>query len=416
MANSILTPTEITRECLRVLHQKANFIGAVNRQYDNRFAQSGAKIGTSLNIRMPPKYTTTTGASLSAQDYVDRSTPLTVSSQIHVDVSFTTLEMTMQLDEFSDRFIKPAMAQLAATIESNVLTAAYKVVPEVVGTTNAALTYKEAQSARARLSEKLAPPDMRTLLLNPTDVVEFNDATKGLFQPVQNLSGQFREGMLGRTGGFDVFENTLLPTHATGSAIGASAVTTGATLGVTTTANSWSSQTTLSVTGATSASAFAVGDVITLSGVYDVHPESKTKLNRLKNFVVQTAVTLTTAATNYAVVVWPALITGSGNAYQNASLSGVSDTSGLTVTRILGASATYNQSLAFHQDAFVFATADLIDVSQYGAWGAREVMDGISMRIAQQYAIGTDTVPCRIDVLYGFAPLYPELAVRLMHA
>jgi len=415
MANSILTPTMITRESLRVLHQKCNFIGNVNRQYDDKFAQSGAKIGNSVNVRMPSKYSVRTGATLSAQDHVERSTPLTVSSQYGVDVSFTSVELTMDLDNFSQRIIEPAMAQLAAKIESACLTDAYKLVNNYTNaTTNAVMTYKNFQQGGAKITNQLGPLSNRAAILSPDSIVEFNDATKGLFHSSQNIAEQYREGMMGRTGGFDIYENTLSPAHTNGSMAG-SPLTNGTTLGTSATTNTWSSQTDLSIDGATSTTNVKAGDIITLSGVYEVHPETKVNTGKLKTFVVQSDVTLTTAATAYTVTVKPGLIYGSGNAYQNCALSGVSDTDGLTVTRAGAASTAFGQDLQFHQDAFVFATADLEDVSQYGAWGARESMDGISMRVARQYAISSDTVPCRIDVLFGFAGLYPELANRHMY-
>jgi hypothetical protein len=411
MANSILTPTAITREALRVLHQKLNFTGNVNRQYDSSFAQSGAKIGASLNIRMPSKYSVRTGASLSAQDHVERSTPLTVSSQYGVDVSFTTVELTMQLDDFSRRIIEPAMAQLAAKIESDCLTAAYKLVPNYVNaTTNAKMTYAYFQGAGAKLARELSPLSNRVALLNPASKVEFLDATKSLFNAQDNLARQFREGLMGRTGGFDIYENTLLPSHTTGTLAGSSVVT--GEPATTTTANSWVSQTTLSVTGGTSTTTLKAGDIITISYMYAAHPESKANTGRLKTFVVQSDVTMTTAANAYAVTVKPGIMYGSGNGYQNVVLSGATVASGAAVSLVGAVGTAFAQDLFFHEDAFVFATADLEDVSRYGAWGARQSMDGISMRIARQYAIGTDTVPCRIDVLAGFAGLYPELAVR----
>lgn len=415
MANSILTPTMITRKALDVLHQKCNFIGNVNTQYDDRFAQTGAKIGTSLNIRMPSKYSVRTGATLSAQDHIERSTPLQVTSQYGVDVSFTSVELTMSLDDFSDRIIEPAMAQLAAKLEGDSFAAAYKLVNNYTNaTTDGLLTYKRFQQGGANITNQLGPLSQRTACLSPDSQVEFNDAVKGLFQSQENIRRQYREGMMGRTGGFDVYENTLVPTHTTGSLAG-TPVTNGTALGTATTANAWVSQTALSIDGATSTTTLKAGDIITLSGVYDVHPETKTTRGKLKTFAVQADVTLTTAATAYTVTVQPGLIYGSGNAYQNCALSGVSDTDGLTVTRVGAASSSFGQDLQFHRDAFVFATADLEDVSRYGAWGARAQKDGISMRIARQYAIGSDTVPCRIDVLWGFAGLYPELANRHMY-
>jgi hypothetical protein len=394
-----------------VLHSQLNFIGNVNRQYDSRFAQSGAKIGQTLNIRMPSKYTVRTGANLSAQDHVERSTPLSVSSQYGVDVSFSTVELTMNLDDFSKRILRPAMAQLAAKIEGDCLSDAYKLVANYTNaTTNAKMTYAYMQTGGAILTRQLAPPTGRTTLLNPASRVEFSDAVKGLFQASTNIAEQYREGMVGRTAGFDVYESTLIPSHTTGTLAGSPVIT--GEPATTTTSNSWVSQTTISVTGATAGTTVRAGDIVTISTLYDVHPETKTNIGVLKRFVVQSAVTLTTATSAYAVTIKPGIMYGAGNAYQNVSLSGATVMSGAAVSLVGAVNTAFAQDLQFHEDAFVFATADLEDVAKYGAWGARDTMDGISMRIARQYAISTDTVPCRIDVLFGFAGLYPELAAR----
>ena len=410
--NTLLTITQITREMLRVLHQKLNFVGNVNRQYDDQFARRGAKIGQTLNVRMPAKYTVRTGATLSPQDYTERSTPLTVDSQYGVDVSFTTVERTMSLDDFSKRVVDPAMAQLAARIEGDCLSDAYKLVANYTNaTTNTLLNYRYFTQGRQKITEQLGPLANRSACLSPPSVTEFLDTTKGLFHAATNIERQYREGVLGRTGGFDVYENTLLPAHTAGTLAG-TPLTTGAALGVsTTTANTWASQTSITVDGATTTTTLKAGDIITLDGLYAVHPETKVNTGKLKTFVVQSDVTMGTIAT---FGVRPALIYGSGNAYQNCALSGVSDTDGLTVTRIGAAGAAFGQDLFFHEDAFVFATADLEDVGPYGTQCAREQMDGISMRLTQQYAISSDTVPCRVDILFGFDGLYPELAARHM--
>jgi hypothetical protein len=416
-SNTILTPTMITREALRVLHQKSNFLGACNRQYDSQFARSGAKIGTSLNVRMPAKFTTRTNATLAAQNYVERSTPLTVSSQYGVDVSFTTVDLTMSMDDFSKRFIDPAMAQLAATIESAAMTQAYKLINNYTGTTSTSLTYLTFAQGGQKITENLGPQSPRTAVLNPLSRVNFSDAVKGLFQDSQNIKEAYREGTMGRTGGFNCFENTLNPTHTMGTLAG-TVLTDGAALGTSTTATEWVSQTVMQIDGATSLTTLKAGDIITFgtvaAGLVACQPESKTSYGRLMPFVVQSDVTFTTLADDYSVTVKPGVMYGVGNAYQNCILT-KADTDGMTVTLFGAASSVVGQNFQFHEDAFVFATADLEDVSQYGAWGARESLDGISMRIARQYAIASDTVPCRIDVLWGFAGLYPELAVRNIH-
>lgn len=418
MSNTILTPTMITREALRVLHQKLNFLTNCNTQYDPQFAKSGAKIGTTLNVRLPAKFTTRTTATASYQDHYERSTPLVVASQYGVDVSFTSVELTMQLDDFSKRIINPAMSVLAAKMESDALVAAKKLIPNYTGTTSTDMTYLAFQQNGQKMTEALTPIDNdRNGCLSPRSRVNFQDAVKGLFQDSGSIAEAYKEGKMGRTGGFDVYENTLVPTHTIGSLAG-SPVTTGTALGTSTTANVWVSQTDMSVTGATSATTIKAGDILTFgtvaAGLVNCHPETKTSYGALKTYVVQSDVTLTTAATTYTVTVKPGVIYGSGNAYQNCILTN-SDTSNMTVTNWGAASTNVGQSFFFHKDAFAFVTADLEDVRQYGAWGARDVMDGISMRIGKQWDIANDRFPCRIDVLWGFADLYASAGWASRH-
>src|SRR6476620_11358945 len=121
MANSLLTPTAVTREALRILHQKLNFVGSITRDYDDSFAKKGAKIGDLLKIRLPNQYTVRSGATLSTQDTSETSTTLQVATQKGVDLNFTSVDLTLSLDDFSKRILNPAMAVLAAAIESDAL-------------------------------------------------------------------------------------------------------------------------------------------------------------------------------------------------------------------------------------------------------------------------------------------------------
>jgi hypothetical protein len=415
MPNTLLTPTVITREGLRILHGKLGFIGSVNKQYDNRFAQSGAKIGNLLNVRMPPKYTVRTSAAASFQDHVERSTPIYCSTQIGLDVSFTSAELTLSLDDFSDRVLKPAMSVLAARIESDCLNVAYKLVPNYVGTTSTQVDFKQTQKAGALLTDFLAPPDSRTALLNTNSRVEFVDAVKGLFQSSSDIARQYREGTLGRTGGFDFTESTFIPSHTRGSLAG-SPQTTGANLGVSATTNTWAATATIDIDGATSGTTIRAGDIVTFrgagaTGVYEVHDETKQNTGRLKNFVVQADATVVTAGT-VTVTVAPAPMYGVGNAFQNCTLSGVSNFDNMTPAVFGVASTAYSQDLYYHKDAFAFVSADLVLPDSVN-WKAREVMDGISMRVLKSYDNTNDREMVRFDVLYGFGGLYPaEYAVR----
>lgn len=395
MANTILTPTAVTREALRILHQKLNFIGNINKQYDDSFAKTGAKIGDTLKIRLPNQYVVRTGATLVAQDTVETSTSLQVATQKGVDLNFTSVDLTLSLDDFSSRILEPAMAVLAANIEADALSMSLDVYNNVnnIGST---LTMNKLMTGRKVLNDNLAPmDDNRTALLNTQDNVDLVDALKGLFQDSSSISKQYKEGMMGRTAGFDFYENTLVPTQTTGTALSATTYTVNG-----------AGQTGSGVIIATGATTFKRGDIITFAGCNRVHPETKVDTGALQPFVV----TADYAGGAGTIAISPAIVSAATGA-QNVTAS---PTNGGAVTKVGGASAIYRPSMVFHRDAFTFATADLI-LPKGVDFAAREVMDGISMRIVRQYAISSDTLPTRLDVLYGFKTIRPQLACRLLN-
>jgi hypothetical protein len=407
MANSILTPSIITKEALRILHAQSNFLTKINRQYDSRFAVNGAKIGTNLDVRLPNKFTVRTGSTYSAQNMVGRKVSLPVATIKGVDCTITDTELTMSLNDFSEQFLKPAMNQLASDIEYSAMLSMYKSVPNAVGTVSTQIDYKKFQQAGQRLTENLAPSSDRTFLLNPSSRVEFSDAVKGLFQASSNIEDQYREGMVGRTGGFDVFENTMIPVHTTGT-YGGTPLTNGATQGNAGTGNAYVATSDIITDGWTSGgTSLKAGDIVTFAGCYDVHPETKVSTGVLKKFVIVSDVSDTTGA--ITMTVSPGVI--AGGAYQNCS-NRIADNSAITV---LGTSATaYGQNLAFHKDAFTFVSADL-DIPKGMDMAARERFGNISMRFVRWFDGDAGQWKSRFDILHGMAALYPELACRLVH-
>lgn len=396
MANTLLTPQAITREALNVLHQKLNFIGNINRQYDDSFAKSGAKIGDSLRIRLPNQYTVRSGATLAAQDTTERSVTLQVNNQKGVDLNFTSADLTMSLDDFSQRIIEPAMAVLAATLEADALSMALDVYNNV-NNIGSAVTFQKLMMARKVLNDALAPMDSnRSIILNTQDNVDLVDGLKGLFQDSNAIKQQYKEGSMGRTGGFDFYENTLIGSQATGTAASATGYTVN---GAVTTNGS------TTVTLAAGATTFKKGDIVTFAGCNRVHPETKTDTGSLHQFVV----TADYAGGAGVLSISPAVYTSGGS--QNVTATGIPN--GANVVKIGGASAIYKPSLAFHRDAFAFATADLVKPNGVD-FAARETFDGISMRIVRNYDINNDTFPCRLDVLYGFKTIRPQLACRIL--
>lgn len=392
--NSILTPTAVTREALRVLHQKLNFIGNINTSYDDSYAQTGAKIGDTLKIRLPNQYTVRTGKTLAVQNTEEQSVSLVVNNQKGVDVDFSSADLTLSLDDFSTRILEPAMAVLAANIEAD----AYNMVKDVynvVDNDGAALTFKAILLARKRLTDSLAPMDNnRSMILNTQDQVDVVDALKGLFQDSSAIAKQYREGLMGRTGGWDFYESTLMPTYTTGTAPKTTLyVVNGA------------SQVGSAVTVATGTATFKAGDIITFAGCYSVHPETKVSTGQLQTFVL----TADYAGGAGDLAIAPAIVVS--GARQNVSAS---PTNGGAVVKVgAGASEVYYPSLGFHRDAFAFATADLV-MPKGVDFAARETMDGLNMRIVRAYDINNDVFPCRIDMMYGYKTLRAQLATRIL--
>lgn len=393
MANTILTPTAVTREALRVLHQKLTFVGNINRTYDDSFAKSGAKIGDSLKVRTPNQYTVRTGATLSAQDTTEASVTLQVATQKGVDLNFTSADLSLSLDDFSGRILEPAMAVLAASIEADAFSM-YKDVYQIVDGDAAALVLTHILNGRKALNDALTPMDNnRSAVLSTTHNVKLVDALKGLFQDSSAVKEQYREGSMGRTSGFDFYESTHAGDHTTGTA----AKTTGYTV-------NGAGQTGAAVTVATGTTTFKKGDVITFVGCNRVHPETKTDTGVLQQFVV----TADYAGGAGNIAISPSIATS--GATQNVSAS---PTNGGAVVKVgAGASELLNSSMVFHRDAFAFATADLL-MPRGVDFSAREVYDGVSMRIVRQYDINNDKFPTRVDVLYGYKTIRPQLACRI---
>lgn len=392
MPNTLLNVDKITNAALAILHQKLNFVGSINRAYDSSFAQEGAKIGSTLRIRLPNQFTTVTGAALSLQDVQETNTTLTVSTQRHVDTVFTSNQLALNIFDFSQQVLEPAMAVLAANIEADALSMLRDVYNTVNGS-GSAQSFRNMMLARKALRDNLAPmaPVYRARLDTQSNV-DLVDSLKGLFQSSQKIKSQYEEGVMGQTAGFEFAENTLLPSFTFG-ARNAAYLTNAAV-----------AQTGASLIVDTGANAMVQGDVFTIGGVFRVHPETKVSTGVLQQFVVTAAY----AGGAGTISISPAIV--ATGPYQNVS-NAAADNQPLVFVGT--ASAITQQSVCYHQDAFTFATADLI-LPEGVHFAGRQVQDGISLRIIRQYDINNDQLPCRIDCLYGFRAIRPQLAVRVL--
>ena len=397
MPNTFLTPSMITREALRVLHQKLTFVGSINRAYDDSFGKDGAKIGDTLRVRLPNQYVVRTGATLSTQDTTENQVSLQVNKQAGVDLNFQSTELTLSLDDFSQRILEPAMSVLAANIEADALTM-YQDVYQSSWNGGASATFGRVLVGRKLLQDSLAPMNDRSALLNTQDNVDLVDNLKGLFNDPTSLSKQYKEGYMGRTAGFDFSESSLMPRHTRGA--GNTAYTTSTLVGVLPV----SATPVSAITVASGSGALAKGDVFTIANVFAVHPETKANTGVLQQFVVTAAY----AGGGGSVSISPSIVLAGGA--QNVVIPSTSATAGITFAGTL--STAVSTSMVYQKDAFTFATADLI-MPRGVDFAARDVFDGISMRIVRQYDINNDRFPTRLDVLYGYRTIRPQLAVRL---
>ncbi len=399
MANTLLTIDMITRKALEILENNLVLTRNVNRQYDNSYAVEGAKIGTTLRIRLPDRALVTDGAALQVQDDNEQFTTLTVANQKHIGVNFTTAEMTMQLDDFAERVLKPRISQLAASIDADVANSFNSIYQSVgtPGTTPA--TTQVLLSAQQKLNEAAAVMSPRYVTVNPAANAALIEGMKGLFNPVSTISAQFKN---------DMFGEGILGFNELNMSQSIKQFTTGSRTGTITVNGTVSTQgaTTISFNG-TTGNTLKKGDVFTIANVYSVNPQTRESTGSLQQFVVTEDITAAASAfTN--VKISPAIYTAS---HALATVDSFPQNSA-AVTFLGGASTQYPQNLVYHRDAIAFATADLL-MPQGVDMASRQVHNGISMRVVRQYDINNDRMPCRIDVLYGYSVIRPQMAVRL---
>ena len=406
MANTLLTISMITREALYVLRNQLSFARRVRRDYDDSFGIEGAKIGDTLNVRKPPRYLGRTGPNLSVEDATETSVPVVLNQQVGVDISFTSKDLALSIDDFSERFIQPAVAAIANKIDADGLQL-YKQVADYVGAPgtvpNSLMTYLQAG---VKLDDNAAPMDgNRYISINPLMQATIVDALKGLFQSSEEIRKQYLKGRMGTAAGFEWAMDQNCPSHTVGNVAGTPLVNGANQTGSALVTDGW-----------TAGSTLKVGDIITITGVNKVNPQNRQDVGSQQQFVV-TADATADSSGNMTISIYPA-ITPSG-AFKTVTAAPADN----AAIQVFGkpsanlsdvAGKTFREGLAFHRDAFTLACADL--PLPQGVDMAARVSDkelGLSIRMVRAYDISTDKFPCRLDVLYGWAALRPELACRI---
>jgi len=391
----------IAKETLMAFKNQLGFTKKVNKQYSDEFAKKGAKIGSSVTIRKPARFTVASGASLVNQDVTEESTSLTLDTQNHVAFKFSSAELTLSVDEFRKRYIDNAVIALANQVDLNGLQMAYQNTFNSVGTPgttpSALVTYLQAQQ---KLNEFSCPKGAkRSVHISPAASTSIVDSLKGLFQSSEQIKQQYEDGMMGRAAGADWYMSQNIYTHTVGPLGGTPLVNGGSQSGSSLVTDGWT---------ASAAARLKKGDVFTVAGVYAVNPVTKQSTGSLQQFVV-TADVSSDGSGNATIGISPSIVTS--GALQTVSGSPADN----AVLTIVGAASTQSpQNILCHEDAFVMGCADLelpngVDFAAV----ASDPESGLSLRIVRAYDISADSFPCRLDILYGWKAVRPEWACRI---
>ena len=339
--------------------------------------------------------------------------------------------MTLSLDDFGKRVLAPQMAKLASQIDFDGLQAATLgyytansgvvsvnpvwntvgtagVTPGTSGGTAAGLfQYNAPQvylNAGMMLDNNAVPRDnSRSCILNPAAHASSVAGLSGLFNPNGTIGEQYKKGMLGNALGFDF----LMDQNINNLVYGATAL-----IGGTASADIVNGASTIAVTGCGNNATVKAGAVFTLAGIYSVNYENQQSTGQLQQFVVTADTLLNGSGVGTLPIAPKIVLAGAGIA--NGQVNSLSANSKAVVwaTGLTG-DQSVPQNIAYHKDAFTFATADL-EIPGGMDFTARETYDGISMRIVRGYDINNDNIICRVDVLGGFANLRPEMACRIL--
>lgn len=408
MSNALINPTIIAKEAIMQLDNSLVYGNNVHRGYENEFGASvnGNKVGSSVTIRRPVQFTVRQGATANIQDVTEGTTTMTVDKQRGVDFKFTSSDMTLSISEFSERYIKPAMIQIANEVDKDIA-ALYKDVYNWAGTPGQTInSYTDFAKGPERLDLGAVEQSGRMAILSPTDHWGLAGSFSGLYID-KTAKTALEQAKLGMVGGCELFMSQNVQTHTVG-AHGGSPLTRGASQGVAYSSVKTTMTQTLATDGWTTNSGLKAGDVFTISGVYAVNPVTKATLPHLQPFVITADVTTNTTSSNTtSIVISPPLITS--GPYQNVSADNANDTA---IVMFGTASTGYAQNLLFKKEAFALAVVPMERPA--GATDvAIENYKNLSVRLIPYYDGTNDVSNYRLDVLYGVKTIDARKATRL---
>lgn len=409
MANGFQNPVMYTDETLRVLMNNIVLGKKVSRKHQKEFGKDSMKIGDTINIRRPARFTVSSGQAFQGQDYTETSIPLVVNQQKHIDTSFTSADLTLKVQDFSDRVIKPGAIQIAQQIDIDGYINAKNTIGNLTGTAGTSPNNVSFLFDIGKKLDDFSVPrdDNRFYVADQGTTASQVAALTGFFNQQKMVGQQYEDGIFvdgTNTIGLKIAMSQNVSRQLVGP-LGGSPVVNGASQGL---VAGWANTGTLITNGWTAAAALRLraGDVFTAVGCNSVNPVTKNSTGQLMQFVVLSD-TSSDASGNATISISPAIITA--GPFQNVTAS---PTNGGALVVSGTASTSYARNLAWHSDAFELAVVKMVDLAEFGGWGAVRSQDGFALRVFRQAAISSDTVGNRVDSLYGWASPYPEQATQ----
>ncbi|MEY4344842.1 MAG: Rhodoferax phage [Pseudomonadota bacterium] len=401
MSNVLVTSSLVAKEALAILQNMLGFAKNVNRDWQDEFAGNqsrGYSPGQTINIKRPPRYTYRAGRVSVPQATTETTVPLTLN-QGGTDLAFTSFERTVSVQQFEQK-MQAAVAAVVNEIDRQGLDLARRATYNAVGTVG---TYPTSQASalqiltqgQQKLDEMAAPRDrQRSIVVNPAMNASIVQGLAGLFNSASTIGKQYQSGMFVDGLGLNVAMDQNVTRHSNGTAV------------INTNTVSGASQTGSTLVTAALNGTLTVGTVFTIAGVNAVNPQSRADTGSPQQFVVTAAA----ASGATSVAISPA-ITPTG-AFQNVTAS---PANGATITILGAASASYDANVMYHKDAYTLAMVPMFEpLPNTGAKVTQMSDDGFTVKVTQFYDGVNDNNLMRLDVLFGWAATYPELACKVV--
>lgn len=409
MSNTILNPSIIAQETLMQMeNDDGNISQKVFRGYEKEWMQrsNGWKKGASITAKAPLYFRVKDGETIDVVDLREEDITLTVEHRKHIAYKFTGTEMTLNLDEFSERFIKPAVVAFKDHIATTLL-GLYKDIPNQVGTpgTTPGELYTLGQ-ASAVMTDHSVPKEDRHCYLDPWATIKIADQMKGLLNT--QSSKAVSEGSFGNLLGFNMYNSQNVNTHTCGSAAGLTTTLVKGTMTEGATVVPMDQNGSLDVV-------LTDGDIFTIANVNGVNTINGGSTGRLRQFACNE---LTVSSGNSDDIVctpgtapwniYSASATEKTLPYQTVDALPANN----AIISVAGsASLAHKVNLAFHKNALALFMVPVQGPSELKTY--RKSANGFTITVA----IGGDIINyvsyIRFDILYGVKAINPFLACRI---